>query len=144
VKIPPVPAISKKNPRKSFESSANFQNPTTTHPSNFRFNYLGTMYMNHAPSDTIRTTEQELIEMGQQFKERMEEKNKEHLELKTRYMEAKKLIAHLYGITRSLQEEADSSINDGILIDWLIAEIRSHCSDFLFKDEEIRLDIYGY
>ena len=102
------------------------------------------MYMNHAPSDTIRTTEQELIDMGQQFKERMEEKNKEHLELKTRYMEAKKLIAHLYGITRSLQEEADSSINDGILIDWLIAEIRSHCSDFLFKEEEIRLDIYGY
>ena len=95
-------------------------------------------------NDEVRTTEQELIDMGQQFKERMEEKNIEHLELKTRYMEAKKLIAHLYGVTRSLQEEADSSINDDVLIDWLIAEIRSHCSDFLFKEEEIRLDIYGY
>ena len=94
--------------------------------------------------DAIRTTEQELIEMGQQFKERMEEKDKEQLQIKTRYMEAKKLIAHLYGVSRSLQEEADSSVNDGILIDWLICEIRSHCSDFLFKDEEIRLDIYGY
>ena len=68
-------------------------------------------------NEAIRTTEQELIEMGQQFKERMEEKDKEQRELKTRYMEAKKLIAHLYGVSRSLQEEADSSINDGILID---------------------------
>ena len=92
----------------------------------------------------MNTTEQDLIEMGEQFKERMEEKNKEQKELKTRYMDAKKLIAHIYGVSRSLQEEADSSTADDILIDWMIAEIRAHCSDFLFKEEECRLDIYGY
>ena len=35
VKIPPVPAISKKNLRKSFESSANFPNPSTWSTRNY-------------------------------------------------------------------------------------------------------------
>ncbi len=94
--------------------------------------------------ETPRTTEQDLLEMAEQFKERMAEKEHEHRGMKVSYLESKKLIAHVYGLIRSLQTECDSSICDAILVEWMIAEVRTLCSDYLFKAEEDRLDVYGY
>ena len=75
--------------------------------------------------ETPRTTEQDLLEMAEQFKERMAEKEHEHRGMKVSYLESKKLIAQVYGLTRSLQTECDSSICDAILVEWMISEIRT-------------------
>jgi len=93
--------------------------------------------------DSIRT-EQEYLDLAQTFKDRMDEKDSEQRDTKEKYMDSQKLMCVIYGLIRSLQREMDSEFSDQILMDWLVAEIRSISSDFLFKTEEDRLGIYGY
>lgn len=89
-------------------------------------------------------TEQEYLDLAQTFKDRMDEKDSEQRDTKVKYMDSQKLMCVIYGLIRSLQREMDSEFSDQILMDWLVAEIRSISSDFLFKKEEDRLGIYGY
>ena len=92
--------------------------------------------------DTTNRTEQEYLDLAQSFKDRMEEKNREQLQLKQTYMSLKKQMCQLYGLLRSIQDEMESDVSDEILLDWLINECRSICSRNLFKEEEERLGIY--
>ena len=93
-------------------------------------------------SDSQRT-EQEYLDLAEQFKERMEEKNYEQKHLKIKYMESKKLISQIYGIVRTIQTELDNPIISDDIVQWLLQEARSLCSDMLFEDEERKLGIYG-
>ena len=58
-------------------------------------------------------------------------------------MDGKKTMGKLYGLVRILQENTDE-LEDGYYMEWVVAEIRSVISDYLFSEEEKRLDIYGY
>ena len=94
--------------------------------------------------EPLGRTEQEYLDLAQTFKDRMDEKNSEQREIKVKYMDSRKLFSQIYGLIRSLQREMDSEFSDQILLDWIIAEIRSISSDYLFKSEEDTLGIYGY
>lgn len=101
------------------------------------------MYRNYMEDKT----EQEMLEMAEQFKECIKQKDLEHHNMKVKYMDAKKTLACLYGQIRMLQEMAvDWSDNSDIgwTIEYIISDIRSKISDFLFKLEEGELEIYGY
>ena len=88
-------------------------------------------------------TEQEYLALAESFKERMEEKNYEQKTLKIKYMESKKMVSQIYGIIKTIQNEVDNQFCDEVIIDWLLQEVRSLCSDMLFEEEERKLDIYG-
>tara|TARA_R110000803_G_scaffold86615_3_gene153055 strand:- start:191 stop:481 length:291 start_codon:yes stop_codon:yes gene_type:complete len=88
-------------------------------------------------------TEQEYLALAESFKERMEEKNSEQKNLKIKYMESKKMVSQIYGIIKTIQNEVDNQFCDEVIIDWLLQEVRSLCSDMLFEEEERKLDIYG-
>tara|TARA_R110000787_G_scaffold1852_3_gene7835 strand:+ start:42 stop:332 length:291 start_codon:yes stop_codon:yes gene_type:complete len=88
-------------------------------------------------------TEQEYLALAESFKERMEEKNYEQKNLKIKYMESKKMVSQIYGIIKTIQNEVDNQFCDEVIIDWLLQEVRSLCSDMLFEEEERKLDIYG-
>ena len=66
----------------------------------------------------------------------------EQIKLKQTYMELKKQMTQIYGLTRTVQDEMDGTVVDEMLVEWLINECRSICSRFLFKDEEMKLGIY--
>ena len=51
------------------------------------------MYRNYMEDKT----EQEMLEMAEQFKECIKEKDIEHHNMKAKYMDSKKTIAYLYG-----------------------------------------------
>jgi len=93
--------------------------------------------------EPIGRTEQEYLDLAQSFKDRMEEKDREYRDIKIKYLLGKKLISQTYGLVRSIQSEMDADISDSILVEWLINEIRSICSDYLFEKEERQLGIYG-
>tara|TARA_R110001583_G_scaffold41459_2_gene131933 strand:+ start:416 stop:700 length:285 start_codon:yes stop_codon:yes gene_type:complete len=89
------------------------------------------------------TTEQHLLEMAEQMKEVVEKKDAELKKIKILYMDSKKSMGKLYGLVRILQENADE-LEDGYYMEWVVCEIRSIISDYLFSEEEKKLDIYGY
>ena len=93
--------------------------------------------------EPIGRTEQEYLDLAQSFKDRMEEKDREYRDIKIKYLLGKKLISQTYGLTRSIQNEMEADISDSILVEWLINEIRSIHSDYLFEKEERQLGIYG-
>ena len=72
----------------------------------------------------------------------MEEKNKEYRLIKLRYMNGKKLISQTYGLIRSIQNEMENGFVDDSVVEWLINEIRSIHSNYLYSDEEKMLGIY--
>ena len=92
--------------------------------------------------EPLPRTEQEYLDLAQTFKDRMDEKDKEYRLIKKKYINAKKLISQTYGIIRSIQNEMETDFADGHLIEWLINEIRSIHSDYLFMEEEKQLGIY--
>jgi len=106
----------------------------------FRVLNIGTNYM----VEPLSRTEQDYLDLAQTFKDRMDEKDSEQRETKEKYMDGRKYACVIYGLIRTLQREMDSEFHDQILVDWLIAEIRSISSDLLFKNEEDKLGIYGY
>tara|TARA_R110000803_G_scaffold8098_5_gene26113 strand:- start:2618 stop:2902 length:285 start_codon:yes stop_codon:yes gene_type:complete len=89
------------------------------------------------------TTEQQLLEMADHMKELVEQKDTDLRKMKELYMDGKKTIGKLYGLIRILQENADE-LEDGYYMEWVVGEIRRVISDYLFSDEEKKLDIYGY
>ena len=93
--------------------------------------------------EPLPRTEQEYLDLAQSFKDRMEEKDREYRDIKDKYMSGKKLISQTYGLVRSIQTEMESDLPDNILVEWLINEIRSIHSDYLYGDEEKKLGIYG-
>jgi hypothetical protein len=96
--------------------------------------------MASAPSEND-TTEQQYLEMAEHMKELVEAKDKELKKMKILYMNSKKTMSKIYGLIRVIDE--DSAGDDGYFMEWIVGEIRSTLSDFLFGDEERLLDIYG-
>tara|TARA_R110002074_G_scaffold158530_2_gene315611 strand:+ start:175 stop:468 length:294 start_codon:yes stop_codon:yes gene_type:complete len=94
------------------------------------------------------TTEQTLLDMADDMKNIVEEKDIDLRIYKIKYMDIKKTMSKIYGLTRCLQDllsEVDNEIDvDFIVGAWMLTEIRSMCSNELFEDEERKMDIYGY
>ena len=94
------------------------------------------------------TTEKILIDMAEDMKNIVEEKDIDLRKYKERYMDLKKSLAKIYGLTRCLQElvaEMEGHIDVEFLVGaWMLTEIRAMCSDELFGAEERKMDIYGY
>jgi len=88
------------------------------------------------------TTEQQLLEMSKHMKELVEQKDQELKEYKIKYMKSKKLITKFYGMVCILQEELEHDWED--VSGWILTEMRSKISDYVFEKEEKELDIYGY
>ena len=55
-------------------------------------------------------------------------------------MDLKKTIAHIYGLIRQTYEMEDP-LDDGVMISYLIHEVRSICSNILFIKEEDALGL---
>ena len=98
----------------------------------------------------VDTTEQMLIEMANDMKNIVEEKDVDMRKYKEKYMELKKDIGKIYGLIKVIQENYGCGENgddigvEEVVSAWCITEIRSMCSDVLFEDEEKQMDIYGY
>ena len=95
------------------------------------------------------TTEQKLLEMADDMKNIVEEKDVDLKLYKEKYMELKKNMAKIYELTRCLQnliEDMGAAEIDVefVVSAWMLTEIRSYCSDLLFETEEKEMDIYGY
>tara|TARA_R110001592_G_scaffold2156_1_gene13174 strand:+ start:2123 stop:2413 length:291 start_codon:yes stop_codon:yes gene_type:complete len=93
------------------------------------------------------TTEQTLIDMANDMKNIVEEKDVDMKKYKEKYMDLKKDIGKMYGLIRIIQENFGDMAEigvDEIVSAWCITEIRSMCSDVLFEEEEKQMDIYGY
>mgnify|MGYP003669405304 FL=1 len=99
---------------------------------------------------TIPTNPNEgmLLDLSNQMKDIVEEKDEIIKNISEKYMDSKKLISKIYGQIRIVQEQLDDkgtpAGTDDYIIDWLIAEIRGNISDYLFMKEEKVLGIYGY
>lgn len=87
-------------------------------------------------------TEQAYIEICNDFKDIIEEKDEELKKYKQLYMCYKKLICKLYGLSRCLDNHIDNSGLDNEIISNLIETIRGDCSDMLFSREEIDMGLY--
>tara|TARA_R110002012_G_scaffold2240_1_gene10713 strand:- start:203 stop:517 length:315 start_codon:yes stop_codon:yes gene_type:complete len=89
-----------------------------------------------------------LLDLSNQMKDIVEEKDEIIKNISEKYMDSKKLISKIYGQIRIVQEQLDDkgtpAGTDDYIIDWLIAEIRGNISDYLFMKEEKVLGIYGY
>tara|TARA_R110002073_G_scaffold102250_1_gene232193 strand:+ start:134 stop:406 length:273 start_codon:yes stop_codon:yes gene_type:complete len=89
-----------------------------------------------------------LVDLSNQMKEIVEEKDEVIKTISEKYMDSKKLLGKIYGLIRVVQEQVDDkgtpAGTDDYIIDWLIAEIRGNISDYLYTKEEKRLGIYGY
>lgn len=93
------------------------------------------------------TTEQMLIDMADDMKNIVEEKDIDMRKYKEKYMDLKKDIAKIYGLIKIIQENFGDIAELGVeevVSAWCITEIRSMCSDVLFEEEEKQMDIYGY
>ena len=101
---------------------------------------------------TIPTNPNEgmLLDLSNQMKDIVEEKDEIIKNISEKYMDSKKLLSKIYGQIRIVQEQLDDrganhlGDTDDYIIDWLIAEIRGNISDYLFMKEEKVLGIYGY
>ena len=89
-----------------------------------------------------------LLDLSNQMKDIVEEKDDIIKNISEKYMDSKKLLSKIYGQIRIVQEQLDDkgtpAGTDDYIIDWLIAEIRGNISDYLFMKEEKVLGIYGY
>ena len=77
-----------------------------------------------------------LLDLSNQMKEIVEEKDELIKTIGIKYIESKKLIGKIYGLIRIVQEQIDDkgspAGSDEYIIDWLIAEIRGNISDYLY------------
>tara|TARA_R110002167_G_C12648186_1_gene648948 strand:+ start:1389 stop:1676 length:288 start_codon:yes stop_codon:yes gene_type:complete len=92
------------------------------------------------------TTEQTLIDMANDMKNIVEEKDVDMRKYKEKYMDLKKDIGKIYGLIKVIQENF-SNVDIGVeevVSAWCITEVRAVCSDILFEEEEKQMDIYGY
>ena len=89
-----------------------------------------------------------LLDLSNQMKDIVEEKDEVIKNISEKYMDSKKLLTKIYGLIRIVQEQIDDkgtpAGTDDYIIDWLIAEIHGNISDYLYMNEERKLGIYGY
>lgn len=90
------------------------------------------------PTTELPSTEQEYLELSAQFKETMDEKDRELTRLKKRYMELKKDFARTYGLIRELSNYLDNvtDICGDPCYELLSESIRSIASGAVFYEEE--------
>ncbi len=91
------------------------------------------------------TTENELLEMSNHFKDVLDEKENLVNAMKDKYINTKKQIARCYGLIIELQEYLDDvplliNVEDDI-VDFITNAIRTICSNVLFKTEIIELSL---
>lgn len=86
--------------------------------------------------------ENTLLEMSNQMKEIVDRKDKELKTMSEKYMDLKKVIANIYGLSRTMHNNYEIDIDmDGLILGYLIHEIRRLASDTLFGSEEAELEI---
>ena len=89
--------------------------------------------------------ENTLLEMSNQMKEIVDRKDKELKNMSEKYMDLKKVIGNIYGLSRTMHNNFETDINmDGLILGYLIHEIRRLASDTLFGEEEAELEIDIY
>ena len=91
-----------------------------------------------------KITENDYLEMAEDCKNRIESKDKEILKYKNLYIEEKKKLGTIYGIIKSLQrylEDCSPDVAFDPIAEHLINDIRSICSDTLFKEEIDKLEL---
>ena len=91
--------------------------------------------------NTNNKTEKDYLDLAEDCKNIVEEKNKEVTKWKKEYMRLKKLIGKIYGLSRSAEEYLDNFIEADNTLDKFLNMIRSDCSDVLYTTEEIHLGI---
>lgn len=99
--------------------------------------------MNNINKENI--TENDYLEMADDCKNRIEEKEKENKKYKIDYINIKKQIGIIYGSIRILQDYLEAVSPDMAydpISEHLTTSIRSICSMILFSEEEKKLDIY--
>ncbi len=86
--------------------------------------------------------ENTLLEMSNQMKEIVERKDKELKEIAEKYMDLKKVIANIYGLIRTMHNNYLEDLDmDGLVLGYLMHEIRNITSETLFGLEEAELDL---
>ncbi len=86
--------------------------------------------------------ENTLLEMSNQMKEIVDRKDKELKDYAEKYLEHKKTIGHIYGLIRTIHNNfIEDGEMEGLILGYLIHEIRNICSDCLFGDEEARMEL---
>lgn len=85
--------------------------------------------------------ENDLIEMSNHMKEIVNKHENDAKRFKVKYMELKKVIAHIYGLIRHTYMMPDPH-DDGVLVSYFIHAVRSICSDVLFTEEEEKIGLF--
>lgn len=86
--------------------------------------------------------ENTILEMSNQMKEIVDRKDKELKIMCEKYMDLKKVIANIYGLSRTMHNNyLDDTEMDGLMLGYLIHEVRSISSNTLFGLEEAELDL---
>tara|TARA_R110001592_G_scaffold358285_1_gene662893 strand:+ start:337 stop:687 length:351 start_codon:yes stop_codon:yes gene_type:complete len=89
-------------------------------------------------------TENDYLEMANDCKNRLEERDKQINKWKTDFMLIKKEVGVIYGIIRSLNqylEDCSPDICFDPIVEYLMNEIRRLTREVLFEEEEKRLGI---
>ena len=95
-------------------------------------------------TDDSKITENDYLEMANDCKNRLDDKEREIKIWKKKYMKTKKMISMIYGNIRSLEdylEDVSPDVAFDPVAENYIHKIRSECSNHLFQHEETKLDI---
>lgn len=92
---------------------------------------------------TMSKTEQEYLNICEDFKTQIERKNEEIKKYKTMYMNTKKITARSYGLICELQDYLEnlSDIGGDPVYEHLSNSIRTNVSNILFLNEEVSLGL---
>lgn len=90
-----------------------------------------------------RNTDQAYLDICNDFKEVMDKKEEELIKYKRLYMDHKKMLCKIYGLSRTIDHYLDNYNLDRSdnLVSNLIEVIRGDCSEVLFSREEIDLGL---
>ena len=94
--------------------------------------------------DDSKITENDYLEMANDCKNRLEEKDEELKAWKKKYITTKKMVSIIYGNIRSLEtylEEVSPDVAFDPIAENYMNNIRSECSHHLFHHEEKKLDV---
>ena len=92
---------------------------------------------------TMSKTEQEYLNICEDFKTQIERKNEELKNYKKLYMNTKKISARNYGLICELQDYLEnlSDIGGDPVYEHLSNSIRTNVSNILFTNEEVKLGL---
>ena len=98
------------------------------------------------PEEEKHTTENDYLELAEDCKNRIEMKDKELKVWIKKYMRFKKRIAIIFGTVMRLEEYLERVSPDVAydpIAEHLISSVINDCNDYLFREEEDKLDVGG-